>query len=80
MHWSYGGSSWLVMASVMVAFWALVIWLIASFARTSDRSSSGASAPDPEEVLDRRFAAGEIDEEDYRVRLEALRSTKVGPR
>ena len=77
MHWSYGGSSWLVMASVMLAFWALVVWLIVSFAPTSDRSSSGGSAPAPEEVLSRRFAAGEIDDQEYRSRLEALRSTKV---
>ena len=77
LHWSYGNSSWLVMASVMVAFWALVIWVIASFARTSDRSSSDPSAPAPEEVLSGRFAAGEIDEQEYRSRLEALRSIKV---
>jgi putative membrane protein len=29
---------------------------------------------DPEQILARRFAAGEIDEEEYRRRLEALRS------
>ena len=78
MHWSYGGWwSWFVMASSMVVFWALVFWLITSFVRTPGRSSRTESAS-PAEVLAGRFAAGEIDEREYRTRLEALRSTADG--
>ena len=74
MHWSYGGwASWFVMASSMVAFWALVFWLITSLVRTPSRSSRIQPAL-PTEVLAGRFAAGEIDEEEYRTRLVALRS------
>ena len=34
MHWWLGGwgwLGWLTMSLVMVAFWALVIWLVASY-------------------------------------------------
>ena len=75
MHWSYvGWWSWFIMASSMVVFWALVFWLIASFVRTPSRPSRIQSAT-PAEILARRFAAGEIDEEEYRTRHDTLRST-----
>lgn len=54
----------------MVAFWALVIWGGVMLVR----HLSGGSAGSAERVLSRRFAAGEIDEDEYRHRLEALRS------
>ena len=79
MHWSYGGWwSWFVMASSMVVFWALVFWLITSWVRTESRSSRIPSAS-PIEVLSGRFAAGEIDEQEYRTRLVALRSAVGEP-
>ena len=75
MHWSYGGwSSWFVMASSMVVFWALLFWLMSSLGRTPGRWSRIQSAS-PVEILAGRFAAGDIDEQEYRARLEALRST-----
>lgn len=80
MHWSYGGWwSWFVMASSMVVFWALVFWLVSSLVRTPSRSSKIPSAS-PAEVLAGRFAAGEIDEPEYRTRLAALRATVSEPR
>ena len=79
MHWSYGGWwSWFVMASSMVVFWALVFWLISSSVRTPSRSPRIPSAS-PAEVLAGRFAAGEIDEPEYRTRLAALRATVSEP-
>jgi putative membrane protein len=61
------------MAVVMVGFWVLVaygiVWLV--------RLSSGRTQPpearsDARAVLDRRFASGEIDEQEYRSRLDVL--------
>jgi putative membrane protein len=46
----------------------LIIWLVAR--AISHRSGSGESA---EELLRRRFAAGEIDEEEFNKRSEVLR-------
>lgn len=73
MMWGYdwmpfGG---IVMGLLMIAFWALVIfgivWLVRQF-------SGRPTTPDAKRILDRRFAAGEIDEDEYRRRLAALTS------
>ena len=71
--WSWGG--WLIMMLGMLVFWALAIWAILSVVRTS----TGAVAPGegtPEQILAERFARGEIDEDDYRRCLDALRGSQ----
>ena len=86
-HWGWGWGGWLVMSLGMVAFWGLVIWLflnvIRTTSRTSSRTSSGSVSPrtgTPEGILAERLARGEIDEEDYRRRLNALHASQaVGP-
>ncbi len=84
MVWYWGNGvqwwGWLLMALMMVVFWGFVIWVIVALTRwkasdaTLDRSDSG----DPERVLARRFAKGDIDEEEYHRRLDALR--RHGPK
>lgn len=73
--WGWGG--WLVMTLMMVAFWGLVVWaLVAIFRGTSgsdDRITEGRTR-DPLEILDERFARGEIDAEEYRARQDVLRT------
>lgn len=76
MMWDYGnhmsGWGWAFMAFGSVLFWVLivigVIALVRYLGRENDRS--GLSA---EDVLAQRFARGEIDEAEYRHRLEVLR-------
>ena len=80
MMWYWGGGgvhwwAWLLMTMVMIAFWAAVIWAVVALIRSgssgpSTRPSAGES---PERLLARRFAAGEIDEEEFHRRLDALR-------
>jgi putative membrane protein len=76
MWWHGHGSwwGWLVMSLVLVASLVLIIWAVLSLlpggANTERRS--------PERILAERFAKGEINEEEYRRRLEALRSTRHG--
>jgi putative membrane protein len=76
MMWGWNGWSWwgwVVMSLSMVAFWGLLIWgIVALFRRPSD---GRGGRPDPERILAERFAAGEIDEEEYHRRLETLRAT-----
>jgi putative membrane protein len=71
----YGGFGWLPMVIVSLIFWALVVvaviaviraWRHAGPRETGDPES-------PERILARRFARGEIDEEEYHRRLDALR-------
>jgi putative membrane protein len=59
----------------MLTFWALVIWGIVVLARGTGPGSTGRRSAD--EVLADRFAAGEIDEDEYRHRLEVLRTDEA---
>jgi putative membrane protein len=68
--WGWGG--WLAMAFGMVAFWGLVIWAILAIVRTSPGDVPRREST-PEQIVAERFARGEIDEDDYRRRLAALR-------
>ncbi len=67
-----GGMGW-----GMWFFWLIIIVgaviVIALLVRSAG-NRGGAVAPEtPEQILKRRFAAGEIGEEEYRKRLEELR-------
>ena len=67
--WSWGG--WLLMTAMMVAFWGLVAWVVVMAIR-ANRAVTPQS-PEPEGILGERFARGEIDEDEYLRRLNALR-------
>lgn len=71
VHW-WG---WLFGAFGMVVFWALVIWAIMTLAGRTRRAGppSAQHDDDPEQILARRFAAGDIDAEEYHQRLDTLR-------
>ncbi|MGW1022243.1 SHOCT domain-containing protein [Streptomyces sp. NPDC002577] len=87
MMWYGGGwGGWIVMAVIMVFFWALVIAGIVALvhyvtsARRSHQSVQPSSPGEPwsgsrraEDVLAERFARGEIDEDEYKRRLALLR-------
>ncbi len=78
MMWGWSGWSWwgwALMSLSMLVFWGLVIWgVVALFRRSGDGRPERQERPDPERVLAERFAAGEIDEEEYHRRLQTLRS------
>ena len=80
-HAEWGWGAWLAMTGGMLVFWGLVIWGVVSLVRGATSSgSSGAPAARPEETLAARFAAGEIDDDEYQRRLETLRSEQVSVR
>lgn len=62
----------------MVLFWvaviALVVWLVLRAARVGhdETTATTSRSHDPDQVLDERFARGEIDEQELRRRREAL--------
>jgi putative membrane protein len=76
--WSWWG--WLAMSVGMISFWGLVIWAIVAIFRGSDWTRRHPDRPDPERILAERFAAGEIDEDEYQQRLVTLRALDQRPR
>lgn len=78
MWWNDSSSWWFVMPLLMVAFWVAVIWVAVSvFQRLAGRPSGERDRPErPEEILARRYARGEIDEDEYRRRRDILRGAE----
>lgn len=81
-HDGIGGAGFILSAIVMVVFWVVVIGgivlLVRYLVRHLGPNASGAANPArrAEEMLAERFASGEIDEEQYRQRLEVLRTNR----
>ncbi len=78
-HMGDGWGWWMAFGWVwMLGFWVLVIWAVTALARRRpDSHDAGPPAVrhdlDAREILDRRYASGEIDEDEYerrRARLE----------
>lgn len=79
--WGWGW--WLIMALLMVLFWgAIVLGVVALVRYGRDRHEPPTAEPPPDQqrppsaldVLDERFARGEIDAEEYTKRRELLRT------
>jgi putative membrane protein len=77
--WMHGGWGWgwmSLMMVMMVLFWGAVIagivWLIRGAAWGRSEPDRPVNTESPAEILDRRFAEGDISEEDYRARRDVL--------
>jgi len=74
------GWGYALMTVSTVVFWAIVVAGIVALVRYLGRSGQPTwppptgTRPPPEQVLAERFARGEIDEDEYRKRLDTLRS------
>ena len=83
MHWGNNGLSggeYALMSVSMVLFWGLVITGFVLLIRYLAGPAATASRPHanpPEVILAERFARGEIDDEEYRRRLEVLRGRET---
>ena len=81
MWYGEGMSGWgyLLMTVSTVVFWGALIAggisVYRSLNRTPANHGSAGNRPTPVQLLAERFARGEIDEEEYRQRLETLRGT-----
>lgn len=81
MFWYGDGMSgwgYAFMSVSMILFWGLVVLGIVALVRYLGRAARPMGAPDrptPEQLLAERLARGEIDEDEYRRRRDALGST-----
>ena len=75
-----GSTSWVWMMLAMVVFWGLVVVAVVALFRGTKRNGTtggmGSREQDPLELLDGRFARGEIDAEEYHIRREALQEAR----
>ena len=79
MMWSngMGWSGWLIMSITALAFWALVVFAVIALFRgaRSDAAPTGrVEERDADQILDQRFARGEIDADEYHARQRVLHS------
>lgn len=78
MWWQDGMDTggWIMMTVIMLAFWSLVVFGGAVLFRggRENRTIQGPRERDSLQILDERFARGEIDTDEYRSRLDALRA------
>lgn len=79
MMWYDNGAGWgwwLLMGFGIVALWGFVAVAVSTLVRAPRDGSSDArpAEPDPRQVLDERFARGEIDADEYRARRTLLGS------
>ena len=71
-----GWGGWIVMTLIMVAFWSVVVFAVVAIFRGDRDARSGpqqSRGRDPMQILDERFARGEIDVDEYRARQQVLR-------
>lgn len=81
---SMGAGGWIAMVTIMVAFWGLVIFAgVAIFRGTIYSQGSNPGGPvdrtayrDPLDILDERFARGEINDAEYQNRKTILGGVK----
>ena len=82
--WGMGAGGWIAMTVFWVALITLVVWLVARTLpgagdnRRAGRPEGSAGIETPEQILDRRYAAGEIDRETYQVMRATLASSRSG--
>jgi putative membrane protein len=83
MGWYGGGmgpGAWLLMGLFWVALLAVIVWLVVKLLPAGRRPTDlGGHSESPEEILDRRFALGEIDEQTYAEQRATLAAAR-GPR
>ena len=80
MWWNdgMGWGGWVVMTLTMLAFWSLVVFGVVAMFR-GDRENRTTQVPrerDPLQILDERFARGDIEGEEYRARRDELRTAR----
>ena len=71
MGWpGYGEWSWLSMGIMMVLFWipvvALVAWILSPRTGIGGRSTDPSNGLSGREILDQRYARGELTQDQYR--------------
>jgi putative membrane protein len=74
----HGGTSWeawlmfALMIVIIVAVLVAVVYLVRGVSGTHTASAARGASSEPRDILKRRYAAGEIDREEYQQKLKDL--------
>lgn len=71
MPWGWGVGMWLIWIVLFLAIFLTVYFAVRSSGEKRVTGEHGSDAS-PEEILDRRFAEGEISKEEYEEKKDAL--------
>ena len=71
-----GVGAWLFMGLFWVVLLGVIVWLVARLLPSSNRPAPEISPQSPQEILDGRFARGEIDEQTYTAQRAALTAAR----
>lgn len=75
-HWGDGWGWWMVVGWLwMIGFWALIIWAVVTLSRRGGeppRPPEPTGGPSAIEILRRRYATGELSDEEFERRLRVL--------
>lgn len=80
MGWYGGGAGWAMMIANVIfglVLIAVVVWAVVRVTSAGPRPGAGGHS-EARDILDRRFAAGEIDAEAYRAALRELSAGRSG--
>lgn len=82
MMWSGDWSGWdfLWMSLMMIVFWGGLLWLIVYVVRQFSAPKETSGTRSAVEVLEERFARGEIDEDEYQDRRRILGRERPDPK
>ncbi len=77
-----GAGGWIAMTVFLIALLVLVVWGVTRLLPAAGRGPDAGAprAETPEEILDRRFALGEIDEEAYQRQRTQITSARTARR
>ena len=78
--WGMGAGGWIAMTVFLIALLGLVVWAVTRLLPAGGRGPDAGPprAETPEEILDRRFARGEIDGEAYQRMRTEITSARTG--
>ncbi len=78
--WGMGPAGWIFMGLFWVLVIGLIVWAVVTLLPNVRSTGRHAGQESPMEILDRRFALGEIDAEQYRRAREELTDAGRGQR
>ncbi|MCW9046655.1 MAG: SHOCT domain-containing protein [Gammaproteobacteria bacterium] len=71
----FNHDGWVVFGGMfMWVFWIVLIYLVIKMLRTTDKKSNSSHDESPIMILEKRYARGEINEDEYKHRHKELNS------